>query len=378
MGIIDRYLLRQFVQAFLICFLSLTGLYIVFDAFTNLEEFMRYAETQRELLELMASFYGYRAVYFFDRTAGLLTLIAAMLTITLFQRHNEMTALMAAGISRIRIAAPVIAVAVCVAFLATANRELLIPQFREALSRSATDPVGETGQPLQPRYDNETDVLIRGQRTYSSDQRISDPNFLLPPALSKHGKQLVAKTAFYRPAEASRPAGYLLKGVLRPKNLAKRPSVKLGGKTVIITPRDAPDWLESDECFVVSKVNFEQLTGGLNWRQYASTAELIAGLHNPSLDFGADVRVTIHTRIVQPLLDVTLLFLGLPLVIARKQRNVFVAIGMCVGVVTVFIIVAIVFQYMGSSYLMDPALAVWMPLIIFVPLAVGTAESIWR
>ena len=40
MRIIDRYLLRQFVQTFLICFLSLVGLFIVFDLFTNLEEFV--------------------------------------------------------------------------------------------------------------------------------------------------------------------------------------------------------------------------------------------------------------------------------------------------------------------------------------------------
>ena len=30
-----------------------------------------------------------------------------------------------------------------------------------------------------------------------------------------------------------------------------------------------------------------------------------------------DVRVTVHSRVVQPILDVTLLFLGLPLVVAR-------------------------------------------------------------
>ena len=43
MKIIDRYLLRQFIQTFLICFLSLTGLIIVFDAFTNLDSFLKCA-----------------------------------------------------------------------------------------------------------------------------------------------------------------------------------------------------------------------------------------------------------------------------------------------------------------------------------------------
>ena len=38
MRIIDRYVLRQFVKTFLICYLSMTGLYIVFDVvYTPLE-----------------------------------------------------------------------------------------------------------------------------------------------------------------------------------------------------------------------------------------------------------------------------------------------------------------------------------------------------
>ena len=54
-------------------------------------------------------------------------------------------------------------------------------------------------------------------------------------------------------------------------------------------------------------------------------------MRNPSLDYGADVRVAIHGRIVKPLLDMTLLFLGLPLVVTRESRNVFIAMGLCMA-----------------------------------------------
>ena len=55
---------------------------------------------------------------------------------------------------------------------------------------------------------------------------------------------------------------------------------------------------------------------------YASTAQFIAGVRNPGVDFGADVRVEIHSRIVHPLADVTLLFLGLPLVLSQEPQCV--------------------------------------------------------
>ena len=79
--------------------------------------------------------------------------------------------------------------------------------------------------------------------------------------------------------------------------------------------RDA-DWLEPDQCFVASNVTFELLTKELT---FASTAELIAGLRNPSVDFGHQARVDIHARMVRPFLDVTLLLLGLPLVMTREN-----------------------------------------------------------
>jgi lipopolysaccharide export system permease protein len=377
--IIDRYLLRQFLQTFVICFVSLTGLYIVFDALSNLDSFLKCAEKQGNLMVLMGSYYSYRALFFFDRTAGMLALVSAMFTITWIQRHNELTALMAAGVPRIRVAAPVIAIGVAIALLATVNRELIIPQCRNVLARSTSDLVGNTARELQPRYDNETDILIRGRATYADDQRIDDPSFLLPLSLSRYGKQLTAKEAFYKLPQGDRPGGYLLVDVQQPNGLDKQPSLYVDGTAVIITARDAPDWLRPNECFVVSDVNFEQLSEGLAWRQFASTAQLIKGLRNSSLDFGADVRVTIHSRIVQPLLDVTLLFLGLPLVLSRESRNVFLAIGICVVVVAIFVLVTIGFQYLGSSLVLrSPALAAWAPLMIFVPVAVGMSESMWE
>ncbi len=378
MRIIDRYMLRQFLQTFMICYISLTGLVIVFDAFTNLEEFLRCAEKGGGLFSLMASHYAYQSLFFFDRTAGLLALVAAMFTVSWIQRHNEMTALLAAGVSRIRVVGPVIIAAVAISGLAAVNRELVIPRFRTQLSRRAQDLVGDIGQPMQPRSDNQTDLLMRGQFTYADQQRIEGPNFLLPRGLRDYGKQLVAQNAYYMPPEENRPGGYLLEGVIEPKGLDQRPSVQLDGEPLIITPHDAPDWLEPDECFVVSDITFEQLSGGRAFRLFASTRELIVGLNNPSLDFGADVPVAIHSRIVNPALDVTLLFLGLPLIVSRERRNVFVAIGICIGVTAFFLLVVIGSQYLGAASMVSPALAAWMPLILFVPPAVYMAESMWQ
>ncbi|MGE0606226.1 MAG: LptF/LptG family permease [Pirellulales bacterium] len=375
-GIIDRYLLLQFIQNLVICYVCMTGMYIVFDLFTNFDDFLVYGEKHGGVLQVIAEYYGYKAVYFFDRTSGILALIAAMFTMTWIQRHNELTAIMAAGVSRGRVTFPVVLASMFVALLAAANRELGIPSMRDGLSKNAKDLAGDNATEVKPRYDNESDILLRGKEAFGNEQRISVPSFLLPPDMARFSKQIVADNAFYLKANEKHPNGYLLRGVQRPKNLMEAPSVVRHNKRVIVTPRDEPGWLKPNECFVVSDVDYEQLTGGTGWRQFSSTLSLIRGLSNRSLDFGADVRVAIHSRFVQPLLDVTLLFLGLPLVISKGNRNVFLAVGICLVVVVVFMLVTLGSQFLGSNVLVDPALAVWLPLFIFAPAAMAFADPL--
>ena len=88
--------------------------------------------------------------------------------------------------------------------------------------------------------------------------------------------------------------------------------------------------------------------------------------------------MAIHARLVQPLLDLTLLFLGLPLIVTRESRNVFVAMGICMVVTTAFTLVAAGAQDLGAISYWPPSLAAWVPLMIFVPLAAWLVETLWK
>ena len=183
--------------------------------------------------------------------------------------------------------------------------------------------------------DHRTDILLNGVYTYAQDSRIEQPHFRLQQRLGSFGRKLVADTARYAPPQDGRPGGYLLEGVQHPENLNELPTAMFDGQPVIYSPLDT-DWLGPDQCFVASDIDFQRLAGGTQWQQLASTGELFSGLRNPSHDLGLDARVTIHSRLVQPLLDVALFFLGIPLVLTRESRNAFVAVGSCLGVAVCF------------------------------------------
>lgn len=378
MSTFDRHLLRTFVRVLIISFFSLTGLFVIIDLFNNLEEFITYAQRKGSLLAVCANYYGARVLVFFDRTSALLALIAAIFTVTWLQRTNELTALMAAGIPKTRIVRPLIMATAIVALLACANREFLLPQSRDKLTRNAQDWLGERAQQLTPRTDRQTGIVIDGQHTVAAYQRIEHPSFRLPRQLAQFGRQIVAERAHYRPANEQHSGGYLLEGVSQPENLIETKSASLDGRPVVFSPADT-DWLQADECFVTSNITFDLLAAGQTMQQYASTANLIRSLRNPSLDFGADTRVTLHARFVQPLLDITLLFLALPLVLRRSQSNFFVAAGQCLLLVLAYFVIILACQTMGHQmFLLSPALAAWSPLLIFAPLAYTAAQQRWE
>ena len=377
MLILPRYLLRQFLQIFVICFVSLIGLYIVIDAFGHLDHFSSYAEKEGNLLGVIARYYSYHTLAFFDGVSGLLAMISGMFTIGWLARHQEMTALMAAGISKVRIIKPLLLAAAGVSLLGVLNRELVIPRIRDELTRDTKDLGGGAQRDLEAQFDVDTDILLGGDKVVLGERRIVNPAFIvLSNELARYGKQLTALNAYYIDAAGERPAGFVLAGVTSPKHPAKLPSHSVDGRPVILTPRDAPEWLAADELFVASRVQFPLLAAGSRWRTYASLPELMRELRNPAANAGADVRVAIHTRLVQMAMDGTLVMLGLPVMLSRRSRNAYVSIGICMGLAMLFMITALACQSLGNVNLVRPTLAAWGPLLVFVPLAAALANSL--
>lgn len=374
----DRYLSRLFLKVLLACFLSLAGLYVVIDTFTNLDEFLTYGREEGNVMSVIADYYSARVPWFFDRASGLLALVAGMFAITWLQRTNELTALMASGVTVKRILRPLLVASVVVSAVAAANRELLIPTLRDRLVRNAQDWKGETARRVESVMDQRSGILIGGRATYANDRRIADPTFTLHRRLGDFGRKITAASAYYQTPSDDHPGGYLFEDVIEPQGHAELASAMVDGAPVILTPHDHA-WLKPHQLFIASDVSFAHISGGALWREYASTTELIVGLRNPSLDFGLRTRVMLHSRFVQPFLDITLFVLGLPLVLTRRNRNVFMAIGLCVAVVIGYFGVLIVCQGLGAyGFLLSPALAAWMPLLILAPLAAALSHPLWE
>lgn len=375
--LIDRYITRAQLGSFLIVFVSLAGLTFVVDAFTNIEDFITHGRKAGGLWRVLATYYGCRTVQFFDATSAVVSLASAMFALSWLERHNEVTALLAAGVTRWRIARPVIVFAAVVAGLAALNRELVIPRIRHTFARNAQDLEGTAQADFESRYDHRTDILFRGKSAQAATGRIDAPSLLLPPPLAGLGLQIDAAEAAWRPAGDGRPSGYLLTGVTEPAGIDGAETASIGGHPVVLTRRDH-EWLAPGECFVVSDVSFEQMIGSANWSQYSSTVELVRAAANPSLGVSADVPLRVHARLVSPLVDLTLTLLGLPLVLGPTRRGIFIAVGLCIGLTATFFLVVLGCHSLATGYILSPSTGAWLPLVFLAPLAAWRAQPMWQ
>lgn len=374
--ILDRFVIGAFARTFVVCFLSLAGLYVIIDAFSNFDDFL--AEGRKiGLMAVLGQYYGPRMLSFFDATCPLLTLCAAGFTITGMQRANEFTAILAAGVSKTRVVRWLIVAALGIFGLSIANREYLIPMHRDTLTRRAQDFGGEKVGKLSPIYDLSSGVLINGGGAVPAHKQIRDPMFQLPAECAAVGRFVVAEEAYYIPRNDQRPGGFIFYKVKSPADLSKVSSAGIESKTIFFSPRDT-GWLKPENCFVATDVTYEDVAGGAAWRQYSSTSALLKDLWNPNIDFGSGIRVLVHSRLTRPLLDGCLLFLGLPIVLARRQRHFLVIGGICLLMVGGFSMLVISCQSLGTSLTVSAPVAAWLPIVISAPIASALCQFVWE
>lgn len=366
---IDRYILFLYIRVFLICFMTISGLLIVAHVFTNLDELIQYGRLRGDFVRAMAEYYGPITLSIFDRSCGLLTLLSAMFVIAWLYRTNELTALMAAGISKERIIRPIVLMSIVAIAAATVSRETLIPKWSHILTKNPQDLQGtERLIPIRPTEDMEMGVLIAGRTLNTNAQSILSPVFKFRGPSTAVTDQLSGMNAFYMPADANHPAGFRVDSVANLSSFAGKSSVRHEGVDYLMLPSDNP-WLAPDQIFIPSKIEYDMLRGG-SAKQFASTSDLIWRLRHQSEYYGDDLKLMVHARFLQPLLDFTQLILGLPLILSTRNRNV---VTLCVGCVLTFGLFFAVSAGLGSlgtgSTLLSPDMAAWGPLLIFGPIA---------
>jgi lipopolysaccharide export system permease protein len=126
----------------------------------------------------------------------------------------------------------------------------------------------------------------------------------------------------------------------------------------------------------VRQVDFDVLTRNPRWYNLASTERLYRELQRPDSNRLAPVAVLFHTRLTRPLLGAVLIFLGISLILRDQTRNMVISSGQCIILSAAFHISVHACKMLGENEYLTPALAAWLPILLFAPFAVVQFDAI--
>ena len=199
MLILDKQRYWSFLKAYVICYVSLISLYIVIDAFSNLDEFTKRADGFIEVAQIMGRYYLVHQSLFFDQLCGVIGMMAAIFTVTWMQRNNGQLAILAAGWSTHRAIRPVLVSSIIVSFIAVLNQEIIMPRYAEELAKSHDDD-GQRTVHVSGRYDSRG-VMIHGMDADRASKTLMPFYATIPVGIFGEIKDVKGQQATYIPPD---------------------------------------------------------------------------------------------------------------------------------------------------------------------------------
>jgi len=363
MRLLDRTLFFAYLRAYLFVLVSLLSLYVILDLFTNIEDFAQHVHGLPAVMAHIAKYYGYRVMQYFDRLCEAITLLAAMFTVAWMQRNNELLPLLSAGVPTRRVIRPVLFGAAFMLGLGIANQEFVIPRIADALLADRDDPAGDKSLPVQGAFEP-NGVHIEGTKATRRSGSITPLYITFPEQMTGGLVHMTVEQAYYSPVEngGKHAGGWLLTGAV-PATLDPCPPV--------LEPIDPGNYF-----LHVQEVDFDALTRKNNWFMFTSTGKLRDLLFRPDAKRQAAVAVLFHMRLTRPILGLLLVLLGLSLILRDQNRNVFIGTGLCLIMCALFFGAIFACKQLGDGEYIAPALAAWLPVLAFGPLAFAWFDAI--
>lgn len=359
----DRYLLRRYWHVFIIAYVALFGLYVIIDAFTNVDDFMERPGGILSKAYGIAEFYSYRASQFFDIIGGTVAVIAAMVVFSLVLRHGELNPILSAGVPTYRLVVPLMWGTLTINAGLIANQEFVIPRIASELQVSPGQNKSLRNE-VEPVTDFVTGIHITGSRLELRDHRIEEAAFVLPfPRVAETLTEIKARKAEFFAASGNRPNGWLLQGT--DLKFEELPLTTFGKKCVRKGPGE-------NDLFIRSDVGFDRLYNRDKNYEFLSTPELMRRIKNVSFGL-VSIRAQslyLHQRFTKPLINMIVVLLGVPLVARRESTGLIINLALCAAAMGLVFAVVQVFLYLGKANLIPSDLAAWAPVILC-----GTASA---
>jgi lipopolysaccharide export system permease protein len=350
--ILDRYVIRLFLQSYAVCLVFVLGLFVVIDFFQKIDDILaapHLRSGRHTAILVVGEYYLLSLPIHFAAVAPFITLMAAMFAVTRLARQNELVSVIGAGVSVRRLLLPVFALAALLSVALIAEQQWLIPRVADAqraLHRilKGDDPGVLTS--IDKFRDGRGNFIAIG-RFVPARNRVEK---LSATVTGTSPGRVVAEAAEYR--HGAQGVGWYLES---------------GERHVF----------RADGSFSVSSCSFFEDTDAEPRQIVLANADPLTLSFN---DLAESARRRPDERRFRVLLyhHVTglLLLLGLPFVLRRRIKSPFLSAAVCILVCGAYYATDLVFKDIATRGEMDPFIASFLPLAIFGAVGLALFDSV--
>ncbi len=357
MRILDRYVLRSFLEPFLLCFFGFLGILIIFDLFDNSNDFI----AGKSRLILIGVYYAHQIPHFILLCMPVGILLAVLYSLSKLSRSNEIISMLTAGRSIPRLLIPLFIFCAAITGVCTWLNYELAPR-SDALRREDMGRI-RFGEADMEKFKFVVGHLSKDRMTnrlwFASVWR---PN--LDALEEVHITQLDAAgrpvTRWYA-READYDARTSHWNLIQGKQVSFDADGNVAGTTDDWThspgadaTRTMEDWSETPYRIASSRMDAEQLSVP-ELREYLSAN---ADFPDPQL---AAFRTHLQHRWALPFTCFSVVFIAAPLGIVFSRRAVLASVAASILIFFVFLFLMFFFLALGKGNHVSPMIAAWTP-----------------
>ena len=352
MRLLDRYLLRELLTPLAYCLCGFLVLYIAFDLIFDIKAFQDRRLSPVEVAEHYAVTLPDSLV---RQIVPVSLLLALLYALTDFSRHNELTAMRAAGVSPGRLALPYLAVGALLGIASLALNELVVPRSAELdhAIMERHDPNAESGD-WTSKFSFHNDADGR-QWEISRYNRVTHE--MLNPIIH------------WNKPDGTHHDIYADRGVYSDGQWVftkvedwSSQSTHSNYATLRLAFSETPAWINSE-----IKVAFLPVTEAAK-KPLLSIHETLDYLRlHPRLtaEQSATLMTGLHCQLAQPFTCLAVVLIALPFGARTGRHNVFAGVASSVFICLAYFITQKFAMGLGIGEDLPPLLAGWLPNLLF-------------
>lgn len=351
MKLIDRYLLRTFLVPLGYCLAAFTLVYVIFDLFDNLSDFIDGKTPVAEVLTYYLVLFPTVLVYI----VPISLLLAVLSSLSGLTKNNELTAMRASGVSLIRLMVPFVVVGLLASLVVLAVNETIGPNASYWCKKFVSE---------QTKID--PDMVHTAELAFRKDaanriwyiQRFDTRDFSMKRIEVTQRREDGTEEYKLQAAEGRWMDGYWVFTDLNMQYYDQEGN-----------PKGPPRFFQTREMLDYSEKPVDFLSE-IKPPEFMSSAELLRYIRvNDNMQPEALVRrlVDLHFRLAQPWTCLIVTLLGIPFGNQTGRKGAMMGFVLSIGLFFAYYALINFGLFLGKDGILPPWIAGWLPNLIFLP-----------